>query len=294
MIREFWREVKEEKKERKRLKKEMKKRALTREQKVTKVFGVLFGFFVLFGSLFFACNNMSFGDLSGLNWGMIVGLDEETIEELELPVDENLLLIDGKLTKDDYLSFIDAWILAGAEADCFDEEGNLIESETDDSEEQEEESELIYIDTPLVISGRELGGWCKETNSDVGNVANFDILDMKIYEQNGTYYLSTIVLCKLGNVLGIEDVPNVYLKTVSPVQVLGGDLTVLGSDLYINQLSEEANTKVVNKLNEASDNKLSTLVNDLVVSLYINPLKQILNATIQLSDNGIVFIPVEV
>lgn len=291
MIKEFWQEVKQERKERKRLKKERKKRALTGEQKATKIFGIFLGFFVLFGSLFFACNNMSIGDLD-FSWGTLVGLDKEIVEELEKPVDENLLLIDGKINSEDYMSFISAWIAAGADGTYFNEDGELIEGEGDSFD--EEEREVLFIDETLTLSGKQLGGWCRESNIDLGYVSTMDILDMKFYKENDQFYLSTIAFCKLSKLLGSDEVPNVYLRTVSPIKVLDGNITTLGCELYINNLSEESNKVVVDKINELSQNKLSTLVNDLVVTAYINPLKQIFNATIELVDNTVVFIPVGV
>ena len=290
MIREFWQEVREERKERKRLKKQRKKMALTGEQKATKIFGILFGFFVFFGSIFFACSDFSLDGFT-ISWGQIIGLDEEIVEQLEEPVDENLLLIDGRITSDDYMSFINAWITAGADPSYFDENGELIDKEVED--ENVDDAELIYIDTTLTLTGRELGGWCRETNIDLGYVSTMDILDMKFYKEGEQYYLSTIALCKLSKLLESDEIPNVYLKTITPIKILDGNITTLGCELYINNLSEESNKAVVDKINQITSNKLTTLVNDLVVTAYINPLKTIFNASMELTDNGISFIPLE-
>ena len=292
MIKEFWQEVREEKKERKRLKKQRKKLALTGEQKATKIMAILFGFFVFFGSLFFACSGFSLGDLT-ITWGQLVGLDAEIVEQLEAPVDENLLLIDGRITNDDYMSFVNAWITAGADPSYFDETGELIDKEVEDDG-VEEDAEVLYIDSVLNLNGKELGGWCRETNIDLGYVSTMDILDMKFYKIGEQHYMSTIALCKLSKLLESDEVPNVYLKTVSPIKILDGSIAILGCELYINQLSEESNKIVVDKINEVTSDKLTTLVNDLVVTAYINPLKTIFNATMALTDNGVSFIPVGV
>ena len=264
--------------------------ALTGEEKATKIFGILFGFFVFFGSIFFTCSGFDLENFT-ISWGQIIGLDAEIVEQLEAPVDENLLLIDGRITNDDYMSFVNAWIAAGADASYFDENGELIDKEIED-EEVEEEAELLYIDTVLNLSGKELGGWCRETNIDLGYVSTIDILDMKFYREGDQYYLSTIALCKLSKLIESDEVPNIYLRTVSPIKILDGNITTLGCELYINQLSEESNKTVVDKINELTSDRLSTLVNDLIVTAYINPLKTIFNATMVLTDNGVAFIPV--
>lgn len=291
MIKEFWQEVREEKKERKRLKKQRKKMALTGEEKATKVFGILFGFFVFFGSIFFACSNFSVGDLT-ITWGQLVGLDEEIVKELEEPVDENLLLIDGRISNDDYMSFVDAWIDAGADPSFFDENGELIDRDIVD-ENVEEDAEVLYIDKALHLSGKQLGGWSRETNIDLGYVSTMDILDMKFYKEGEQYYLSTIAYCRLGKLIENDEIPNVYLKTVTPIKILDGNITTLGCELYINKLSEESNKVVVDKINEITSDRLTTLVNDLIVTAYINPLKIIFNATMELTENGVLFVPIE-
>ncbi len=289
MIKEFWQEVRQERKDKKRLKRENKKNKLTGEEKATKIFGILFGFFVFFGSIIFACNNMSLGDLSDINWGSAIGLSDEMVEELEKPVDENLLLINGRISDDDYTSFVNAWINAGADESYFEEDGGII-----DDEESDEETDLsgLYINSELYLSSRVIGAWCKETNIDIGYSSSVDILDMLIYKENNNYYMSTISYCNLKNILGIEGVPNIYLKSVSEVSILNGKLTILGTELYINALDEEMNEKIVDKINDISDDKLSSLVNDMVVTAYINPLKDLMRANIYLSSNGVIFVPV--
>lgn len=288
MIKEFWQEVRQERKDKRRLKKENKKNKLTGEEKATKIFGILFGFFVFFGSIIFACNNMSLGDLSDINWGSAIGLSDEMVEELEKPVDENLLLINGRIGDDDYTNFINAWINAGADESCFDEDSGV----TDGEEGEEVDLSGLYINSELYLSSRVIGAWCKETNIDIGYSSNVDILDMLIYKENNNYYMSTISYCNLKNILGIEGLPSIYLKSVSEVAILSGKLTVLSTGLYINALDKDMNEEIVNKINDISDDKLSSLVNDMIVTAYINPLKDLMRANIYLSGNGIIFVPV--
>lgn len=288
MIKEFWQEVRQERKDKKRLKKENKKKRLTGEEKATKIFGILFGFFVFFGSIIFACNNMSLGDLSDINWGAAIGLSDEMIEELEKPVDENLLLINGRISDDDYTSFLNAWIGAGADESYFDEDSGILDSEDG------EETDLsgLYINSELHLSSRVIGAWCKETNVDLGYHSTVDILDMLIYKEDNNYYMSTISYCNLKSILDIEGVPSIYLKSVSEVAILNGKLTVLSTNLYINALDDKTNEEIVEKINKISDDKLSSLVNDMVVTAYINPLRDIMRANILLSSNGVIFVPV--
>ena len=210
------------------------------------------------------------------------------VEDLEKPVDENLLLINGRIGDDDYTNFINAWINAGADESYFDEDSGLIDGE------EGEEADLsgLYINSELYLSSRVIGAWCKETNIDIGYSSNVDILDMLIYKENNNYYMSTISYCNLKNILGIEGLPSIYLKSVSEVAILNGNLTVLSTGLYINALDKDMNEEIVNKINDISDDKLSSLVNDMIVTAYINPLKDLMRANIYLSGNGIIFVPV--
>ncbi len=277
MIKEFWQEVKEERKLKKQLKKQNKKRRLTGEEKAYKVFGILLGFFVLFGSIFFTCNRPK-GD-GEVSWGDAVGLTPEMVEELEKPVDENLILTNGKLNFDDYMSFVKVFTDAGVK--CFNEDGEIIDSANEKD---------AYITSTVTLNDKQLGGYCRETNRDMGFVGTIDLLDLDIFSENEKTYLKTIVYCKLDKVINNTDLPNVYLTSISEIRVLSGSLAILDTTVQINQISQESNDFIVEKLDELSDNAFSTLAND-TMSLYINMIKSVFNTTITIGSEALVFNP---
>lgn len=277
MIREFWREAREERKEQKRLRKENKKHKLTGEQKAYKVFGILLTFFLIFGSIFYCCKGWNSGDTSGLKWDKVLGLDDEIVDKLNEEVDTNLLYADGKIENADLLSMQSKWINAGGDE-------AVVRGESSEADE-----DALFISSKLTLTDKELGAFCKDSND--GLSSGIEILNLKIYEENGEYYLSTLVYCKLGGVIGISDFPDVYVKSVSEIQKLEKQLVALSTNIYINQLDDLTNEKLVDKIESMARGKLKSACSDLVVS-YINTIYVFMNADLKIVDGGIEFSPI--
>lgn len=277
MIKEFWREAKEERKEQKRLRKENKKRKLTGEQKAYKVFGVLLTFFLIFGSLFYCCKGWNNADFSELKWSEILDIDDEIVEKLNAKVDPNLLYLDGKIKNEDFVSMQNKWVNAGGD------EGAIKNGDNDASD------EAFFIRSKVTMSDKEVGAFCKDWGNEISSA--IEILNLKIYEENDVYYLSTLVYCKLGSVIGIDDFPDVYVKSVSEVQKLEKQLVALSTKIHINQLDTSSNEKLVDKIEAIAKGKIKSSCSDLVVS-YINSLCLFMNADMKIVDGGIEFSPI--
>lgn len=277
MIREFWKEVREEEKEKKRLKKETKKKRLTGEQKAYKVFGILLTIFVIFGSIFFTCKNNGDGEVD-FSWGDLLGISEETIEELNEPVDLNLLIPNGKITSLDAIDFENKMRTAGVKNTLF---------EDDDIEDNDEEA--FYIEREMILTSKEIGAYCNSMAKEMGESSSFEMLDLEISYNDG-YYLTTIAYCDLADVVSYDSLPKVYLTTVSEIRLMGSDkeLKVVGGSTRINRLDDDKNDEIIKKID--SIGTLSTYVNTLTVE-YIEMLKYVVNAELKLMDDGIKFIP---
>lgn len=279
MIREFWREAREERKEQKRLRKESKKRKLTGEQKAYRVFGILLTIFLIFGSFFYACRGWKDADLSGLKWNEVLKIDDDIVEGLNVPIDTNLLYVDGKIENSDLVSMQNKWVLAGGDE-------AVIKGENSEADEN-----ALFISSKLTLTDKELGAFCRDSNEGISSA--IEILNLKIYEENGEYYLTSLVYCKLGGVIGISDFPNVYLKSVAEVKKLENQLVALSTSVYINQLDERLNEKLVDKIELVAKGKLKTACTDLIVS-YINTIYVFMNADMKLVDGGIEFSPLAI
>lgn len=276
MIREFWKEVREEEKERKRLKKEAKKKHLTGEQKAYKVFGVLLTIFIIFGSIFFTCKGSGDTDVD-INWGDLFGISRETIDELKEPVDQNLLLPNGKISSIDYIDFETKMKNSGVDEGFFQDDG------------EEYEATLYYINRVMRLSDKEVGAYCNIMAKELSENGTLEILDLSIVNDNG-YLLTSVAYCDLSKIINDDSLPKVYLTTVSEIRLMGSEakLTSVGGNVHINLLDEERNDEVVSKIDSVGT--LSTYVNTWIVD-YIEVLKEIVNARIKLVDGGIEFIP---
>ncbi len=279
MIKEFWREAREERKEQKRLRKENKKRKLTGEQKAYKVFGVLLTLFLIFGSLFYCCRGWKSGDTPELKWNEVLGVDDDIVEALSAPIDTNLLYLDGEIKDVDLVTMQDKWTLAGGDEAVIKGEDN------------EAKEDALFISSKVTLTDKELGAFCKDSNSGISSTV--EILNLKIYEENGEYYLSTLVYCKLGGVIGISDFPNVYVRSVAEIKKLESQIVALSTSIYINQLDTRLNEKLVDKIEAVAKGKLKTACTDLIVS-YINTIYVFMNADMKIVDGGIEFSPVAV
>lgn len=277
MIREFWKEVREEEKEKKRLKKEAKKKHLTGEQKAYKVFGILLTLFVIFGSIFYTCSGSGDGD-TDINWGDVFGISQETIEELYEPVDENLLLTNGKISDVDYLDFKTKLLGAGVNESFFDDSvDDFVDSD-------------YYIQKKIKLTDKELGAYCNNMAKEFGESSTFNILDLTIVSDENGCYLTTIAYCDLSKVIDYDDLPKVYLTTRTKIRLMGSDsaLTITNGDVRINLLDEETNDEIIGKIDSLGT--LSTYVNS-ATKEYIELLKDIINASITLCNGGIEFKP---
>jgi hypothetical protein len=90
---DFLKEEREERKKQRKLQKEQKKKPLTKEQKKYKIFGIITGFLITFGAIFFCCR----GGGGSYTWTDIVGITPDMIVELEKPIDESIVIPRGRI-----------------------------------------------------------------------------------------------------------------------------------------------------------------------------------------------------
>ena len=167
-LKEFLKEEREERKTRKLQKKLAKKSPKTKEQKYYKIAGIIVGVLITFGALFSSCKNCGGFEF---NWTEAVGITDEMIVELKKPVDENLLFIDGKITKEDYDSCIATLNL---------NEVNILEND-----------EISGPNENFILSSKEVGSLVNGMLS-TGDSVYFDILNFKIPITDNIDYLNKI------------------------------------------------------------------------------------------------------
>lgn len=263
-LKDFLKEEREERKARKLEKKMAKKSPKTNEQKYYKIAGIITGVLITFGAIFSSCKNCGGFEF---NLNEAVGITDEMIVELKKPVDENLLFIDGKITKDDYNSMIDK--LNSVEANIF------------------ESDKLIKPTDDFVLNSKEVGSLINGMMSS-GDSVYFDILSFKIFYENNYYYEESIVRVNLNDIVQGQDLPIVYVRSTSKVDILSGELCVLSTNLRINMLEEEMNNQIVDILKSYGGfNSVNTMNN--MVNLALDLFAKSINTSISFVNDGIGF-----
>lgn len=256
-------EEKEARKERKLQKKLNKKSPLTKEQKYYKIAGVIVGILVTFGAILYSCNAMA-GD--GYEWTDLVGITDEMIEELEKPVDENLLFSNGKLSVND---------LNSCKAILDDAGANVLDNK-----------EEVIATKSFTLNSKEVGALAKQTLLEGGST--LDILDFEIYYENDCYYEKSIVKINLKEVVEGEDLPTIYLQSTSKIDILGESICILDTKYKINMIEEDINNSIIELLEKYSKFTDQITGNDMI-NMVINLFATNVGTKINLQDNGIEF-----
>jgi hypothetical protein len=267
-LKSFWEEEKQARKQRKLEKKLSKKSPLTGEQKFIKIAGIITGILITFGALFFSCKSLFGGDF---DWNEIVGITDEMIEELEKPVDENLLFADGRILAEDYNSCKVKLNSANA---------NVIDSK---------ESELEATSS-FSLNSKEVGALVNLLLSESEELGTMSVLDFNIFFENDYFYEKSITLVDLNEVVGSEEkkLPKVYLTAVSKIEVLNGQISVLDTELKINAIEDGVNEDIIELLKKYTNFTLVSASNttiNMVIDLFADEVK----TKVVLMDNGIEF-----
>lgn len=267
-LKSFLEEEKQARKQRKLEKKLNKKSPLTGEQRFIKIAGIITGVLITFCALFFSCKSLFSGDF---DWNEIVGITDEMIEELEKPVDENLLFADGRILAEDYnLCKVK---LNSANA-------NVIDSK---------ESELEATSS-FSLNSKEVGALVNLLFSQSGNASSLSVLDFNIFYDNEHFYEKSVTLVDLNEVVSSEGkkLPKVYLTSISKIEVLNAQITVLDTKLKINAIEDSVNEDILELLKKYTNFTFMSAANT-TINMVINLFADSVKTKVFLIDNGIEF-----
>lgn len=272
-IKEFWQEQRAEAKQRKELKKKQKKRPLTKEQKAYKVFAIIFGFFVAFGAIFYSCSSLSSGDDNSTSWNNLIGISDEIVTELQKSIDENLMFPNGKIESADIESCNTCLTNAGIDI--------IVNGQID----EEKLENTQKLSTNILMDFRSAGALAKLlTDSDTAKVYDFEISFTE-----DTIIERSVVYVNLAKLISGENLPKIYLTTISEIAILNGQISILNSSLQINQLDNEMNTQVVSAINKNSSiYDLEDFGNSLINSS-LNLFASAIGAKLDLNSNSLIF-----
>lgn len=276
MIKEFWQEQREEKKKQKQLKKQRKKSPKTKEQTAYKVFGILFTLFVIFGALY--NSGIGRGEDGDFDWGSVTGITEEVVAELSAPVDNNLILIDGRLSNGDWEDAQD--VLSTNNINIV-KDGKLdIELLASDN---------LKLNQNLTLSTSSLGALTYRLIEDLGYGEDVELLSFNIYTQDDGTYLRTVAQVDLSKVVPTVELPTVYVTTTSRLRVLNNAVTSLGASVRLNLIEDERNAELVELINNSSFSEISYYTNTHFAS-QLNALAEFLNCKIEINGTNINFV----
>jgi hypothetical protein len=100
--------------------------------------------------------------------------------------------------------------------------------------------------------------------------------------------LDSVVFINLTEILGVENLPSVYVKSNSNIEILDEKLVTLDTEIQINKLSETAMNEILGFLEKPSLNSISNMGNDMVNSC-IGAFAKSLGMKIKIVNNGVQF-----
>lgn len=273
-IKEFWKDKKQQRKDNKILKKSQKKSPLTKEQKAYKIFGAVFMIFVICGACMYACRNMSDGDV---NWGQILGIDQEVVDIINTPVDENLLFANGKIISSDWHSCINVFDNVGLD---------IIDKDKFSSTKIGKN----FLQQTMTLTSNQLGGLNRQLLQELNNSTISSLMYYDIEKIDGKYIQTTIAYINLSTLITGLDLPNIYLTSISEIKILNNKLTSLNSKIRINMLDDETNQTVITQLENYKVLQLDSLLDKAVIGNF-ELFAGLIESKISLSDEGMVFVP---
>ena len=272
MIKEFWQERKEEKKRLKAEKKANRKNPKTREQIAYKICGVIFALFIIFGSLGYSCKMTCYS--SDYSWDSLIGITDDVVSALSEPVDESILLPNGKINEVDWSLCIESLNNCG------------IDIVTDFSLDEEKIQSDTKITENLNLTNRQLGALIKEYIKKSNKSEYVTLLDFNVNLLEQQYYMDSIVKFSLKNYIG-SSLPDIYIATHSTVTIYDKKIYVGSSELVVNNLPEDKNAKVLEVLNGSIIN-LSMYTNELAITS-INSFATSISADVALENEIVLF-----
>lgn len=282
-IKDIWNEVKQDrinKKEEKKQQKLAKKKRRTGEQKAYIVFWVFFIFFIVGSCVFSSCQMLSCSNFScdNYNFASLVGISEETIAEIQKDVNKNDVLIDNEIAYADWLKCVVTFNNANLD---------IITKNKLDNEKLS--GDLTFED--FLLTGREIGALYSNLSEIYSTEKNIQILNVNILGEvgnNNKGVIESVVYMSLSNLLGVSNLPNVFVYAKSAIQIIQDKIIILESDIKINNLSEKAQGEINAFLASDKLTGLKNTSNNLICSM-MSDFAKLFNGNISIESNGLKF-----
>lgn len=282
-LKDIWNEVKQDrinKKEEKKQQKLAKKIKRTGEQKAYIVFWVLFITFIIFSCIFSSCNMLSCSNFScdNYNFSSLIGVSNETIDELKEDVILNDILIDNELVYADWLKCVVTFNNAKLD---------IISKNKLDKDKLQKT--LTFED--FLMTSREVGALYNNLTEIYATNKSINVINLKIQGEIGNNYkgeMESLVYMSLSDLLGIKNLPNVYVYTKSDIQMIQDELVVVDSEIKINNLSDKAQGEINKFLENETLQNMKNTSNELICSM-ITSFAKLFNGEILIESNGLKF-----
>ncbi|MBQ7351758.1 MAG: hypothetical protein IJW59_02680 [Clostridia bacterium] len=274
MIKEFWQEHREQKKQLKKERKQSKKHPKTKEQVAYKVFGIIFVIGLMIGSVAFCCRGT--GDVPpSYSWDNIIGITDEMKTALTKSVDEKELF-DDAVDIVDWSMARDKLVAGGL--------GKLIVNDSVDVDKLN--SKEVAISSNIDLKENELCALVSKMTEGDEYEDYLQLLFIDIYWEDTQAYLKTIIKMDLSFLIAGTELPQVYVTTVSCLDILNEDLASVGEYIQLNQVEKKLNDEIVETINKNSLLDISVFTNSYVVSI-MNVFIDCINADVEIQNNGI-------
>jgi hypothetical protein len=100
--------------------------------------------------------------------------------------------------------------------------------------------------------------------------------------------MESVVYMNLSQLLGVSNLPNVYVYTKSDIQIIQDKIAILDSSIKINNLSEKAQGEIDKFLSNEKLEDLKNTSNDLICSM-MSSFAKLFDGNISIESNGFKF-----
>lgn len=282
-LKDIWNEVKQDRENKKQEKKQQKlakKKSRTKEQKAYIVFWALFIPFLICIFFFSSCQGFSCNSFScdGYNFSSLIGISQETIDELKEDVTLNDVLITNEIVYADWLKCVVAF--NNAHLDIITK--NKLDKDKLNGELTSEE---------FALTASEVGALYNNLAEIYSTEKSIQVLNVRIIgdiENNNKGIMESVVYMSLSDLLGVDNLPNVYVYSKSDIQILQDKLTVLDSEIKINNLSEKAQGEIDSFLSGEKLKDMKNTSNNAICSM-MTSFAKLFNSKVSVTSNGFKF-----
>ena len=282
-IKDIWDEVQEDRKNKKELKKQQKlnkKKSRTGEQKAYIIFWVVFIIFIVFSCVFSSCSMLSCSGFSCemYNFSALIGISDETIEELKKDVNKNDVMICDEIAFADWLKCVATF-----------NNSNLDIITKNNLDKDKLNGELSSQD--FILKGSEIGALYNKLTDVYASEKNIDVLNLQIVgdiDDPNKGIMESVVLMNLSDLLGVGNLPQIYLYTKSEVQILQDNLAILDSEIKINNISDNAQEEIEKFMANKDLDSLINISNETICDT-MQSFAKLFDCKINIASNGFKF-----